>query len=132
MGNKQKLTFKYHDGGRFSAGYSIYTKDCVTRAISLLLGWDYLNAYEYVNKIINKVEKKKVSHATIGIANNTTKKIFSELGLKWIKTNKIPSRLKKPIILNMVNHVCFAKNGEVFDTHDYFKINKRIYGYWIF
>jgi hypothetical protein len=126
------MKFKYHDGGRSSAGYSIYTKDCVTRAISLLLDWDYLNAYEYVNKIINKVEKKKVSHATIGIANNTTKKIFSELGLKWIKTNKIPSRLKKPIILNMVNHVCFAKNGEVFDTHDYFKINKRIYGYWLF
>jgi hypothetical protein len=126
------MKFNYNDGGRLSAGYSIYTKDCVTRAISLLLGWDYLNAYEYVNKIINKVEKKKVSHATIGIANNTTKKIFSELGLKWIKTNKIPSRLKKPIILNMVNHVCFAKNGEVFDTHDYFKINKRIYGYWIF
>jgi len=126
------MKFNYNDGGRLSAGYSIYTKDCVTRAISLLLGGDYLNAYEYVNKIINKVEKKKVSHATIGIANNTTKKIFSELGLKWIKTNKIPSRLKKPIILNMVNHVCFAKNGEVFDTHDYFKINKRIYGYWIF
>jgi hypothetical protein len=126
------MKFNYNDGGRLSAGYTSYTKDCVTRAISLLLGWDYLNAYEYVNKIINKVEKKKVSHATIGIANNTTKKIFSELGLKWIKTNKIPSRLKKPIILNMVNHVCFAKNGEVFDTHDYFKINKRIYGYWIF
>jgi hypothetical protein len=126
------MKFNYNDGGRLSAGYSIYTKDCVTRAISLLLGWDYLNAYEYVNKIINKVERKKVSHATIGVSNQTTKKIFSELGLKWIKTNKIPSRLKKPIILNMVNHVCFAKNGEVFDTHDYFKINKRIYGYWIF
>lgn len=124
------MKFTYNDGGRLNAGYSVYTKDCVTRAVSLLLGGDYLYAYEYVNKIINKVEKKKVSHATIGIANETTKKIFSELGLKWVKTNKFPNRIKKPIILNMVGHVCFAKNGEVFDTHDYFKVNKRVYGYW--
>lgn len=130
MKSKKKIPkFKYDDAGRWKSGFSNQSKDCVTRAISIYKGFDYLSAYELVNKLINELEIKKVSGATLGVSNNTTKKLFRKLGLKWVKSNKIPNG-KKKYILNMPNHVCVIENGTVLDTHNYFEQTKRVYGYW--
>jgi hypothetical protein len=127
----KKIKYEYNDGGRSHAGFSIYTKDCVTRSVKLILGCDYLKAYETINKFINDTEKKKVSHASIGISNNTTKKLFRFLGFKWIQSNDLPKK-KGKYILNMPNHVCAFIDGVVLDTHNYFEKTNRIYGYWKF
>jgi hypothetical protein len=135
MSSKKRKTrtpiYQYSDGGRWRAGFRDHTKDCVTRSIAMILEINYLTAYEKVNEFINSFEKKKVSSATIGIANKTTKKLFESLGLRWIPSNKIPNG-KGRYILNMPNHVCYMKNGIVFDTHNYFEKTKRVYGYWKF
>jgi hypothetical protein len=127
----KKIKFEYDDGGRQDAGFSEYAKDCVTRSVKIILGCDYLKAYELVNKYIDQIETKKVSHACMGVNNSTTKKLFGFLGMKWHPSNNLPKR-KGKYILNMPNHVCAFVDGVVKDTHNYFEKTNRVYGYWKF
>ena len=127
---KNKIDFKYNDGGRYRAGFRHHAGDCVTRSISILFDLDYLNAHEQIN-ILSKKFKDKKSIVPTGISLSTTKKLMKHFGLVWKHTNSfldIPRKGK--IILNLPNHVCAVIDRVIHDTHDNRNNSNRIYGYW--
>lgn len=129
---KTKIDFQYDDGGRYKSGYLFHVGDCVTRSISILFGFDYLDAHQQVNILMKRFQDKK-SLVPDGISNKSTKKLMKHFGLIWHPTNSfldIPRN--KKIILNFPNHVCAVIDGIMYDTHDYRKKSNRIYGYWSF
>ena len=129
---KKKIDFQYDDGGRYKAGFRDNVGDCVTRSISILFGFDYLDAHQQVNILVRRFNDRK-SLVPDGISTKSTKKLMKHYGLIWNQTNSfldIPRNRK--IILNFPNHVCAVIDGIMYDTHDNRKNTNRIYGYWKF
>lgn len=128
----KKILFQYNDGGRHRAGFDSYVGDCVTRAISIIFDFKYLDAHEQVN-ILSRRFKDKDSLVPNGISLSTTKKLMKHFNLIWCQANDyslIPKKGK--YILNLPNHVCAVIDGVIHDTHDSRKKSNRIYGYWKF
>ena len=128
----KKIDFQYDDGGRYKAGFRDHVGDCVTRSISILFGFDYLDAHQQVNILVRRFRDRK-SLVPDGISTKSTKKLMKHYGLIWNQTNNfldIPRNRK--IILNFPNHVCAVIDGIMYDTHDNRKNTNRIYGYWEF
>jgi hypothetical protein len=128
----KKILFQYNDGGRHRAGFRENVGDCVTRSISILFGFDYLDAHQQVNILLKRFSDGN-SLVPNGITNSSTKKLMKHFGLIWNPTNSfldIPRKGK--VILNFPLHVCAVIDGTIHDTHDNRDISNRIYGFWKF
>lgn len=128
----KKILFQYNDGGRHRAGFRENVGDCVTRSISILFGFDYLDAHQQVNILLKRFRDGN-SLVPNGITNSSTKKLMKHFGLIWNPTNSfldIPRKGK--FILNFPHHVCAVIDGTIHDTHDNRNISNRIYGFWKF
>ena len=128
----KKILFEYNDGGRHRAGFSDRVGDCVTRSISILFGFDYLDAHQQVNILLKRFSDGN-SLVPNGITNSSTKKLMKHFGLVWSPTNSfldIPRKGK--VILNFPLHVCAVIDGTIHDTHDNRNNSNRIYGFWKF
>ncbi len=128
----KKILFQYNDGGRHRAGFRENVGDCVTRSISILFGFDYLDAHQQVNILLKRFRDGN-SLVPDGITNSSTKKLMKHFGLIWNPTNSfldIPRKGK--VILNFPHHVCAVIDGTIHDTHDNRDISNRIYGFWKF
>ena len=128
----KKILFQYNDGGRHRAGFRENVGDCVTRSISILFGFDYLDAHQQVNILLKRFRDGN-SLVPNGITNSSTKKLMKHFGLIWNPTNSfldIPRKGK--VILNFPHHVCAVIDGTIHDTHDNRDISNRIYGFWKF
>ncbi len=128
----KKILFQYNDGGRSRAGFDSNVGDCVTRAITIIFGFNYLDAHQQVNILLKRFSDGN-SLVPDGISNSSTKKLMKHFGLVWNPTNSfldIPR--KRKVILNFPCHVCAVIDGVIHDTHDNRNNSNRIYGFWKF
>ena len=51
---KEKITFKYNDGGRVLVGFKGDTGDCVVRAICIVSGLPYQQVYDDLTSLTKK------------------------------------------------------------------------------
>lgn len=125
-----KLRYKQNNGGR-SKYFRATGKDCVTRAIAIVLNRDY----KEVHDTIKKVTKRSPLY---GVSPILTHHILIALGFEYVKFNgvrrftadNIP--MNEYIIADSLNHVCAVINGEVNDTfksHEYIS-TRFINGYY--
>ena len=127
---KVELKYKQNNGGR-SKYFRATGKDCVTRAIAIVLNRDY----KEVHDTIKKVTKRSPLY---GVSPILTHHILIALGFEYVKFNgvrrftadNIP--MNEYIIADSLNHVCAVINGEVNDTfksHEYIS-TRFINGYY--
>ena len=121
------------------------TGDCVTRAIAIATGKDYLEIYNIINELAKKEKitekKKKKSNARTGVYKDTYKKYLESLGWKWYPCMQIGSgcttHLRKEelpsgtIICRLSRHLVCVKDGVINDTYDCSRGETRcVYGYF--
>ena len=138
------MEFKYNDGGR-EKYFKGKTGDCVTRAIAIATGKDYLEVYNIINELAKKEKitekKKKKSNARTGVYKDTYKKYLESLGWKWYPCMQIGSgcttHLRKEelpngtIICRLSRHLVCVKDGVINDTYDCSRGETRcVYGYF--
>lgn len=131
------LKFKYNDGGRHLYFKSNNVADCVTRAITIVTGKDYKEAYNEIKSIIGYSPRN-------GIEKNDVKKVMSHFGGRWVALMKIGTGCKYhlakneipmegKIICNLSGHVTSVIDGVINDTYDCSREGQRcVYGYWSF
>ena len=140
------MEFIYDDGGR-GKYFKGRSGDCVTRAITIATGKDYLEVYNAINELAKKERitkrKKTKSNARTGVYKSTYKKYINSLGgWKWIPCMGIGSgckvhlkadELPKGVLLVSVSkHLTCVIDGVIHDTHDCSRNGTRcVYGYWI-
>lgn len=124
------------DGGR-SQYFKGEAGDCVTRAIALITGRDYLEVYNEIKRLIKCSPRE-------GISKSATRMVMNHFGGEWVscmsigsgckvhlKENEIP--MNKRIICNLSGHVVAVINGVINDNHDPSREGSRcVYGYWKF
>lgn len=141
-----QLSFQYNDGGRHEAGFKGSAGDCVVRAISIAFQKNYLEVYEFVNRMSanERTGKRKrgKSSARSGVYRNTIKKIMDHMGAKWtpimgigtgctahMKPYEVPMHGR--YILSVSKHLVALIDGVIHDTHNCSRDGKRcVYGYW--
>ena len=140
------MKFVYNDGGR-SQYFKGQTRDCVTRAIAIATGRDYLEVYNGINAEAKRERaskrKRTVSSARNGVYTATAKRYIERvLGWVWVpcmgigtgcqthlKASELPS--EGSYILNLSGHFSCWKDGELYDTYDCSRNGTRcVYGYW--
>lgn len=122
-----KQAFKLNDGGRAAAGYKGKTSDCVTRAVAIITGMPYADAYELVNHHCKAAKKGKGSART-GVPKPVTRKIMEAVGGVWTPTmaigkgctvhlnaKELPSGR---IIASCSRHVVAMIDGVINDSND--------------
>ena len=140
------MKFVYNDGGR-SNYFKGQSRDCVTRAIAIATGMDYLEVYNGINVEAKKERaskrKRTTSSARNGVYTATAKRYIERvLGWVWVpcmtigsgcqvhlRASELPE--KGSYILNLSGHFSCWKNGELYDTYDCSRNGTRcVYGYW--
>src|SRR5574344_829945 len=129
---EKKIIYKYNDGGRslYFKGKDVY--DCVVRAAAIATDMDYKIVYDMIMKISGKTPRN-------GVDKNTTRKLMSCLGGKWVACMGIGTgckvHLKKEelphgkIICNLSGHVVAVIDGVIQDTSDPSRNGNRcVYG----
>jgi len=140
-----ELKFKYNDGGR-SKYFKGEAGDCVTRAIAIATGEDYINVYndlfnltkDYAKSKKTKVAKQINSRANgssprNGIYKDIYQKYLLDRGWKYISLLKFGSKERTKldqlthldnIIVSIPRHIMSMKKGVVNDIGD------TRYSYW--
>lgn len=139
------MNWQYTDGGRSAAGFKGDAGDCVTRAIAIATGLDYLQVYNAINERgqSERVTKRKrgKSSARNGVYKNTTRGYLESLGWTWTPTMQIGQGCKTHLraeelptgrlIVQVSKHLCAVIDGVIQDTHDCSRGGQRcVYGYW--
>ena len=134
----------YNDGDR-SKYFKGSAGDCVTRALAIATGKDYLEVYKRINELAKaeKTGKRKrgVSNARKGVYTTTINKYLAELGWTWYPCMNIgsgctthlnPQELPNgTIICKLSRHLTCVKDGIIYDTYNCSRNENRcVYGYW--
>ena len=141
------MKFIYNDGGRSKYFKAENVGDCVTRAISIATGKDYMDVYKSINNMAKSENTKhhrhgKRSSSRNGVFKETWKKYLNELGWKWIPCMSIGSGCKVhlkaeelpkgTLIVSVSKHLTCVKDGVLYDTYDCSRDETRcVYGYYI-
>lgn len=154
------MQWVYATGGREKYFKAENVGDCVTRAIALATGKDYMEVYKSLKELaklesIKKHRGGKRSSVRDGVYKETWKKYLEEIG--WVKVSTMkkgdPRRVhlteeecpKDAVcIVQLSKHLVCLKNGIIYDTYNcsektYYDMygelcmnNERvIYSYWI-
>lgn len=127
----------YNDGGRATYFKAKSVRDCVVRALSIVLGKDYKVLYNEIGKTLGYSPRN-------GVAKRDVKKLMASYGGKWVCCAKVGDKntthladneipMQGRLICNLSKHVCAVVDGIVNDTYDPTRDGKRkVYGYWIF
>lgn len=140
-----EVPFAYDDGGREAAGFKGDTRDCGTRALAIVTGMGYREAYDAINaqaKAERTRKGKKPSNARTGVWRWTLQAILEPLGYEWVPTMAIgsgttvhlrPDELPAGrLIVACSRHFTTVIDGVVHDTYDPSRGGTRaVYGYWI-
>lgn len=138
-------TWAYDDGGRADAGFVGTTGDCVTRAIAIATGRDYLEVYDAINAHARSERPSKQrrgeSSARTGVHRVTYEPYLLGLGWVWTPTMRFgegcrvhlradelpPGRL----VVAVSKHLCAVVDGVVRDLSDPTRDGTRcVYGYY--
>lgn len=132
---KEKLKWKYDDGGRSKYFKASRVRDCAVRAIAIATGKDYKEVYDALKKL----------NGGKSCRNGTPKKVIKAylkvIGWKWHATMKIGQGCKthlckkelpeETLIVQVSSHLVCIKDGVIHDTHDCSRDGNRcVYGYW--
>ena len=138
------MEFNFNDGGR-SKYFKGQTGDCVTRAIAIATGVDYLEVYKALNNLAKSERigkrKKKISNSRTGVYRQTAEKYLESLGWKWkscmeigkgcqvhLRESELP---KGRIICRLTRHFTCVVDGVINDTYDCSREENRcVYGYY--
>lgn len=138
------MEFNYNDGGR-AKYFKGKTGDCVTRAIAIATGKDYLDVYNAINQLAKEEKitkrKNKKSNARTGVYKDTYKKYLESLGWKWYPcmqigtgctTHLCENELPRGVIIcKLSRHLVCVKDGVINDTYDCSRGETRcVYGYF--
>lgn len=138
------MEFSYNDGGR-AKYFKGKTGDCVTRAIAIATGKDYLDVYNAINQLAKEEKitkrKNKKSNARTGVYKDTYKKYLESLGWKWYPcmqigtgctTHLCENELPRGVIIcKLSRHLVCVKDGVINDTYDCSRGETRcVYGYF--
>ena len=135
-----KVSWKFNDGGRESAGYKGSAGDCVARAIAIAMERDYKTVYDDLAKL-NKASGRSKS-ARKGVAKSVYKSYIESHGWVWVPTMTIGSGCKVHlradelpkgrVICRLSKHLCAVVDGVVQDTYDCSRKGTRcVYGYFV-
>ncbi len=147
------MKFVFNDGGRAEAGFKGRTGDCVCRAIAIATEKPYKEIYNLINEY-GKQERKGLksrkgnsyngnrSSARTGVYKDTTRKIMSYLGWKWVPTMLIGQGCKTHLredelpkgrlVVKVSKHCTAVIDGVINDTYDCSRNEDRcVYGYYI-
>lgn len=127
------------DGGRADAGFEGEARDCVTRAIAIVLEHPYADVYNRVADLCARNGRPR--SARNGVPKKITRLVMADFGLLWTPTMRfgegatvhlVPGELPGGrIIAKVSNHVCAVIDGVVHDTADPTRGGTRaVYGYW--
>lgn len=140
------MKFIYDDGGRSQYFKAEGVGDCVTRAIAIATGIDYLEVYKALNQLAKSERtgkrKRGVSSSRNGVYKDTFKKYLTSIGWKWVPTmqfgqgctvhlraDELPSGT---IIVSLSKHLACVKDGVLYDTYDCTRDGTRcVYGYFV-
>lgn len=138
------MEFNFNDGGR-SKYFNGTAGDCVTRAISIATGIDYLEVYNSLNNLAKNEKtgkrKHKISNSRTGVYKQTADKYLNSLGWIWkpcmqigsgctthLKAEELP---KGTIICRLTRHFTCVIDGVINDTYDCSRHENRcVYGYY--
>tara|TARA_R110000782_G_scaffold269687_1_gene368278 strand:+ start:1874 stop:2344 length:471 start_codon:yes stop_codon:yes gene_type:complete len=140
-----ELQYKFNDGGR-SKYFKGETGDCVTRAISIATGEDYMTIYDQFfirNKLYSETKKTKIARQMKSKSNGLSPRngIYKEIyhkylldnGWKYISLVKFGSKERTKldqlthldnIIVSIPRHIMVMQKGVVNDIGD------TRYSYW--
>jgi hypothetical protein len=137
--------FRFHDGGRASAGYRGKAGDCVVRSIAIATGLPYQHIYDLVNGASaherTGTRKRGKSNARTGVYKSTIKRVMGSLGWIWTPTMQIGSGCtvhlrgdelpSGRLLVSVSKHLTAVIDGVIHDTHDCSRRGTRcVYGYW--
>lgn len=137
------MKFVYSDGGRAEAGFKGTTGDCAARALAIVEGMPYKEAYDLINAYAKKERRKKKSSARTGVWINTYKKVLKDLDYEWVPLASIGKPAPKltnesvpfgRVIARLTRHYCAVVDHEIQDNHDprdNLYGEKAVYGYWV-
>lgn len=140
------MEFVYSTGGREKYYNIIKVGDCVTRAICNATNMDYKEVYDLINNYASREHitkrKKQKSSARNGVSKDTTYRVLTDLGWKWIPTMFIGKGCQVhlnekelpngTLIVSVSKHLTCVKNHRLFDTYDCSRNGKRcVYGYYV-
>ncbi len=141
---RRAIRFVADDGGRAAAGYRGAAGDCLTRAVAIVTGMSYREAYDLVNEV-SRAERHREgtrrSAARTGVQKATTRSLMEHLGLAWTPTMHVGSGCRVHLradelpagrlIVRLSKHVAAVIDGTLYDTHDCSRGGTRcVYGYW--
>lgn len=127
------IDFVETDGGRSRYFKADKVGDCVTRAVSIATGRDYLAVYNELKELSGKSPRN-------GVARRIVKKYLSKYpftalmdigtGCKYhLHKNELPT--EGSYILSLSGHLAAYKDGVLYDTYDSSRGGQRcVYGYW--
>lgn len=125
----------YNDGGRAKTGYTGFTSDCATRAISIVTGKPYISVYEKINEFAKLGSNWRVRNSTAmtGVYVETIKDVLKYTSQSWVyvpvkvrATDTLLDTLpKNGVILVLNSHVCAMIDGVIHDTFNPFAHGNR-------
>ena len=142
-------TYTFNDGGRSAVGRRGVAGDCVTRAICIATGMDYMEVYKELFRRQKEIKAKARGRRKNGDASPSTgawkeayKPYLGSLGWKWVplmefgvgfthhlNAKELP---KGRIIVIVRRHVVAFLDGVVNDTWDCsYGGKKGVYGYFV-
>ena len=149
---KEKINFKYNDGGRALVGFKGDTGDCVVRAICIVSDLPYQQVYDDLTSLTKKWRsesnsraawnaKPKKDSARNGSVKDVYKPYLESLGWSWTPTMFIGSGCKVhlkadelpkgKIICSVSRHLVAVVDGIIQDTYDCSRDGTRcVYGYF--
>jgi len=144
---RQRMKWKFNDGGRAAAGYSGATGDCVCRAVAIATQQPYQVVYGALNRaaqgerITRRRRKRGRSSARTGVYKPTIRHYMESLGWLWHPTMAIGQGCKVHLrdgelpmgrlVVSVSKHICAVIDGVIQDTHDPARNGTRcVYGYW--
>jgi hypothetical protein len=156
---REPMKAVYDDGGREAAGFKA-SKDCVVRAIALVMERDYAEIYHIMEqrnhkwlqttrqrwiRMMRKRDPKKVlkmAHPKTGTYKESYHDWILDQGYEWVPTMKIGSGCTVHLaagelpmgrlIVVVSRHLTAVIDGVVHDTHDCTRRGTRcVYGYYV-
>jgi hypothetical protein len=144
------VQFVYHDGGRAAAGFKGETRDCVTRAITIVCDEDYRVIYHDLTWVAQEMAAKARGGRKAALAKSTSRTghdtdvirhYLAERGWQWTPTMRIGSGCQVHLraeelppgrlIVSLSRHITAVIDGVIYDTHDPSRNGSRcVYGYW--
>ena len=135
MSKSNTIKWVYDDGGREAAGRKGKTRDCVTRAISIVFQRPYMQVYNDIN------EEAGNDIAENGVERRIYEAVIRSYGGHWTPTMSIGSGCKvhlRPselpsgrLIARCSRHLVAVIDGVIHDTFDPRRDEKRcVYGYF--